>query len=278
MERFVCVNGSDNLLIPESLTQALNIVQPEQLHMDGTAIARICSSMERSNWVRLPFCNTLCAEALGCKPVLSLSGARVKDAPYQKVEQLPEIFQPDTRRMEAVFQAMDLLTGEGKQISYNVEGPFTLLCMLLPMNRVFSALRKPAGQAMLEKAENWVSKNVTLAVEKGCRCISFADPVATVDILGEKLFTSVYLPGLKRILTRLQEEHPDIPIHLCGKLTQCLLDLDSCEAEKWYPEDVQRYGQALTAFCDSGRGGLVGHFCLNFLDAKRPYLTMIKLK
>lgn len=278
MERFVCVNGSDNLQIPASLTEMKNITEPEQLHLCSDKIAEISAAMEACGWVRLPFCNTLLAETLGCKPVLSLSGARIKDAGFRKVEELPEDFSGNTPRMDAMLQALERLNAQGRQVAYNVEGPFTLLCMLLPMNRVFSALRKPAGQMMLEKTEAWISSYVDLAVEKGIKCISFADPVATVDILGEKLFTSVYLPCLKRMLNRLMAEHPDIPIHLCGKLTQCLLDIDFCDMEDWHPENCERYGEALSALCSSGHGGLIGHFCLNFLDAKRPYLKRIKFK
>lgn len=278
MERFVCVNGSDNLQIPDSLTEEMGIVVPEQLHYHAESISKIAASMSGGGWVRLPFCSTLCSEALGCKPVLSLSGARVREPAYQKPEELPECICGDTVRLEAMFCAVNTLASERNNVVYQIEGPFTLLCALLPMNRVFSALRKPAGQQMLQTAENWVSQYTALAAARGIRCISFADPVATIDILGERIFKSVYIPSLKRILTRLQEENPNIPIHLCGKLTQCLLDIDCCEVEKWYPENCEKYGQALEAYQKTGYGGLVGHFCLNYLDAKRPYLKIIKMK
>lgn len=278
MERFVCVNGSDDLQIPDVLLEELEITDPEQLHLQPERIAAISTQMEKRGWLRLPFCSTLSAEALGAKSVLSLSGARVKEPVYRKADQLPAELSRDTPRLTAMLQALQQLTGEGKNVAYNVEGPFTILCALLPMNRVFSALRKSTGTDLLAMAENWVSSYTDMVVKGGAKLISFADPMATIDILGERMFTSVYLPCLKRILARLRSEHPNVPIHLCGKLTQCLLDTGTCTVEKWETGDCQTYGQALTVFCERGHGGIVGHFCLNYLDAKRPYLKIIKMK
>lgn len=278
MERFKCVNGSDNLQIPAPLLEELSVTEPAELHLQPDIIADVCRRMQTGGWVRLPFCNTLCGEALGAQPVLSLSGARVKEPVFQKADQLPAELNPDTPRLAAMLQTVECLKAEGKCVAYNVEGPFTVLCALLPMNRVFSALRKSTGGDLLQMAENWISSYTDLAVKRGAALISFADPVATIDILGERMFTTVYLPCLKRLLLRLRAEHPHVPIHLCGKLTQCLLDIETCTVEKWEAKDAMTYAQALTAFCQSGHGGIIGHFCLNFLDAKRPYLKLVEFK
>lgn len=278
MERFVCVNGSDNLQIPDELMEELSVFSPEQFHGNADLVTGIAGRMEKSGWVRLPFCNTLCVEALGAKPVLSMSGARVKEPPYSKPEELPDSLISDVSRLTVMLQALERLTAAGKCVSYNIEGPFSLLCAVLPMNRVFSALRKPSGAEMLSKAENWVLAYAALAVEHGAKMLSFADPVATVDILGQRMFTSVYVPCLKRVLDRLRKGYPHIPIHLCGKLTQSLLDVDACSAEIWSTEASETYGQTLKAFSEQGCGGIAGHFCLNFLDAKRPYIKLIIFK
>jgi len=220
----------------------------------------------------------LCCEALGAVPVLSLSGARVKEPPYRRAEELPDRLKAETERLTAMLSAVELLAGEGNCVAYNIEGPFTLLCSLLPMNRVFSALRKEEGVKLLEKAESWVCDYAALAVGRGVRLLSFADPVAAVDILGEKMFSSVYVPSLKRVLDRLRSEFPDTPIHLCGKLSQCLLDTRFCTAERRESEGrCASYGEALSSFCETGQNGVIGHFCLNYLKAKRTYLTLLEL-
>lgn len=278
MERFVCVNGSDNLQIPEAVLREMGIDAPEQIHRDPVSLEKIAGSMEKSGWVRLPFCNTLLAEALGAKPIVSLAGARVKEPAFRNAAELPEALSTGTERLIVMMKALEELSGRGKLVAYGIDGPLGILCALLPMSRVFSTLRKPAGVELLQQAEDWVCAYAAMAVAHGAKILSFADPVATTDILGERMFSGVYVPCLKRLLERLLKEHPQVPIHLCGKLTQCLLDVEACEAELWSASECSTYGQVLAAFCQSGQGGIIGHFCLNFLDAKRSCIKLIKFR
>ena len=55
MERFVCVNGSDNLQIPQELLAALSQVTPEEFQRDAQAMIFVADKMETDGWVRLPF-------------------------------------------------------------------------------------------------------------------------------------------------------------------------------------------------------------------------------
>lgn len=113
--------------------------------------------------------------------------------------------------MSALLSALDELTADGASVAYSIEGPFTLLTSLLPMGKIFSALRKPYGQELLDLAENWICQYAGLVCSHGVRLLSFADPVATPDIIGDKLFTTVYVPRMKKILHRIQAENPGIP-------------------------------------------------------------------
>ena len=280
MERFVCTSAMENrhsAPAPEALAD-LGITTPEQLHLDPDAICDAAQALARSGWVTLPFCNTLCGEGLGAHPHLSLEGARVRDPAYQKVEELPENLNLDFPRMSAMLAAVDALHRKGLPISYEIEGHFTLLNALLPMGRMFATLRKPAGAALMARTEDWICAYARAAVGRGASLLSFSDPVATVDILGEKVFTGLYLPACRRLLERLGAENPGVVIHLCGKLTQSLLDTGSCRLERWTPEaPAEHYGQALRAYALSHpAGGVVGHFCLNLLEAKRGWVYEVK--
>lgn len=179
----------------------------------------------------------------------------------------------ETARLCAMLEALAQLSKAGKKVAYNIEGPLTLLCALLPMNKVFSALRKPIGKQMLSQVEEWIVRYAEMAVERGAKIISFADPIATVDILGSQMFVNQYVPCLLQLLIRLQERFPDTVIHLCGKLTQSLIDTKQCTLTRWEGQKGQSYGQTLTEFC--GKGGIVGHYCLNYLGANRNYLELI---
>lgn len=277
MEAFVCHGGPDTLSLSPSLAEAMSLTAPEQLHLSSAAMIEAARRMERSGWTRLPFCNTLCSEGLGAKPVLSMTGARVKEPPYASLDQLPRAFSADFPRMSALLGALDELTADGASIAYSIEGPFTLLTSLLPMGKIFSALRKPYGQELLDLAENWICQYAGLICSHGAKLLSFADPVATPDIIGDKLFTTVYVPCMKKILHRIQAENPGIPLFLCGKMTQGLLDRGICRTVGWIPHTAcTTFGQALSAFCAQQKPDtLLGHFCLNLLDARRPYVEEI---
>lgn len=273
MEKFVCVNGSDHLQIPNHLLEELSVVHPQDIHMNAGVIFQVAQRMEQSGWIRLPFCNTLLAEALGATPTLSVSGARIKEPAFAKPEEFMTIQVQETARLCAMLEALAQLSKAGKKVAYNIEGPLTLLCALLPMNKVFSALRKPIGKQMLSQVEEWIVRYAEMAVERGAKIISFADPIATVDILGSQMFVNQYVPCLLQLLIRLQERFPDTVIHLCGKLTQSLIDTKQCTLTRWERQKGQSYGQTLTEFC--GKGGIVGHYCLNYLGANRNYLELI---
>lgn len=277
MERFICGIGREFIPISTDQLGVLGIERLEQLHFDSVKLATTAVLAGKSGWVRLPFCNTLCAEGLGAHPELTLDGAKIREIPYQTLEELPEAFLPDFPRMHAMCDALDRLNGLGKQIIYQIEGPFTLLSYLLPMSRMFSILRKTQGQDMLRKAENWVCCYVDLVAKHGVKIFSFADPIAMVDILGKKVFAGIYRICCERILRRIKSEHPDVMIHLCGRLTQSLLDIEACRTERWEPESpCSTYGQALSAWCKQGQGNsMVGQYCLNLLETKRPFVTKI---
>lgn len=279
MERFVC--GGNNLhaqLRPE-MVEKMGIHSPEELHCRGENVWQVALALQKSGWVTLPFCNTLCSEGLGAHPSLSLEGARVREQPYQRIDELPEQLSLNFPRMEAMQQAMDRCGEAGLDMIYNVEGPFTILSSLVPMSRMFAALRKPQGEALLMRAEDWICQYSHMAMEHGARVLSFSDPVATVDILGSKVFEQNFLPSCRRLVMRLCRENPGVVLHLCGKLTQSLLDTQHAAVTCWVSEKrTETYGETLRAFSHAHhQGGIVGHFCVNMLSTKRNWLYEIQL-
>ena len=208
-----------------------------------------------------------------CDTVQGYAFCILKEPAFAKPEEFMTIQVQETARLCAMLEALAQLSKAGKKVAYNIEGPLTLLCALLPMNKVFSALRKPIGKQMLSQVEEWIVRYAEMAVERGAKIISFADPIATVDILGSQMFVNQYVPCLLQLLIRLQERFPDTVIHLCGKLTQSLIDTKQCTLTRWEGQKGQSYGQTLTEFC--GKGGIVGHYCLNYLGANRNYLELI---
>ena len=96
-------------------------------------------------------------------------------------------------------------------------------------------------------------------------------------MLGEKTFTGLYLPSLRRILERLQKENPGVTVYVCGKMTQSLLDSDAV-VSRVKRFDAANYGEALRSFCRNPEDAMVGHFCAHLLSSPETSLTLFTWK
>ena len=245
-------------------------MEPERF-VCGSSLAHDMSGGVAEGWRILPADNALLAECLGAKPTADENGVRVVDVPYRTAEELPAAPDFETLRLKSV--AADVAASR-EPVIYQLDGPLTVLSQLLPLGKVFAALR--CGDELLRRAEDWVTEYALLAAKQGATVLSLADPVATLDILGDRMFREVYQDALLRLLERLCGELPEgAALHLCGKMTQCLLDTGAVTAEK-RRYDAATYGQALMQLPYEGKPVLLGHFCVHRLAEPQPVLTFLK--
>ena len=279
MERFICQSGQDHPQLPGGITDLLGLSQPEMLHLSPDKIAAAALAAGQGGYVRLPFCSTLAAEGLGVPTVLTVTGAMAGQPPFSSASEVPA-FAVLSPRMRAMLSAVDLLSAGGERVIFQVDGPLTILAALLPMPKLFSVLRKPEGSALLARAAAWAAEWAAMAANRGAVILSYADPVAALDILGERTFMRHYRECCLGLLERLRTDNPGTVVHLCGKMTQSLLDTESCTLEHWRaPLGCRTYGQTLEAYRSTpGEKRLVGHWCLNLVDSPRVELALITWK
>ena len=231
-DRFICQSGQDHPRLPGGIAELLGISQPEMLHLSPDKIAAAALAAGRGGYVRLPFCSTLAAEGLGAPTVLTVAGAMAGQPPFSSASEVPA-FAVLSPRMRAMLSAVDLLSAGGERVIFQVDGPLTILAALLPMPKLFSVLRKPEGSALLARAAAWAAEWAAMAANRGAVILSYADPVAALDILGERTFMRHYRECCLGLLERLRTDNPGTVVHLCGKMTQSLLDTESCTLEHW---------------------------------------------
>ncbi len=238
-------------------------------HFSAETLAAEARGQGAAGWRILPFYTTLIAESLGAKPTLTAEGAHLSQTPYQRAEQMPK--EPDFSlpRIRAMEGAMALLKGE--DLIYQLDGPLTVLGQLIPMGKLFVSLRK--SDELLRLAEDWVCTWADWAAARGARVLSFADPIATLDLLGEKTFGGSYLPSLRRLLDRLRSAHPELVLYVCGKMTQSLLDMQAV-TPRIRRYDAANYGEALRDFCNAPEDAMVGQFCAHLLSSPETALTL----
>ena len=254
------------------LMQAMSFrpMEPERF-VCGSSLAHNMSGGVAEGWRILPTDNALLAECLGAKPTADENGVRIVDVPYRTAEELPAVPDFETLRLKSV---MAEVAASREPVIYQLDGPLTVLSQLLPLGKVFAALHR--SDELLRRAEDWVAEYALLAAKQGAAVLSLADPVATMDILGDRMFREVYQDALLRLLERLRGELPEgTALHLCGKMTQCLLDTSAVTAEK-RRYDAATYGQALMQLHSEGKSALLGHFCVHRLAEPQPMLTFLQ--
>ncbi|TQQ85839.1 hypothetical protein EXD82_01090 [Peptacetobacter hominis] len=285
MERFVCtVRFGEDFKIVEDIIKKLGIekTEPKQIHENAKYIYNIARKSEYNDWIILPLCSTIAAESLGADVKLSIDGARIKEEKYKNKEDIEELFyksmDKDCKRLSVMMDVLKSLSSEGKHIIYGVEGPFTLLNALMPMSKMFLTIRKDKEEKLLSNAKKWTLDYMTMAIENGVEIISYADPIANIEIIGEKMFKDIYMPLFKDIMQTIKEKYPNIVIHICGKLTQSIIDSDECNITKKSYNEKSNYGEVIKKYIDSGENNIIGHYCLNRLDSNRNYVEIISWK
>lgn len=209
-----------------------------------------------SSLVMLPSDYVAEAEAYGAEIIgyNDIFGLRAKGTYLDSVEQLSELSPLDFTqgRLAEILKAITLIDQAGYIPCLNITGFFSLLEILLPIEKVFAAWRKRQKGLMdfLSGYEESLLKYITLGLDAGAKVISYSDPLTSLEILGRKngqqIAEELILPFFKEI--------SNIPynglIHVCGISSDILSAHVSCfdmelRTEKYYSLAIAE--QALAA-------------------------------
>lgn len=203
-----------------------------------------------SSLVMLPSDYVAEAEAYGAEIIgyQDIFGLRTKGVCLSSIEQLAELPPLDFTqgRLAEIIKAITLIDQAGYVPCLNITGLFSLLEILLPIEKVFAAWRKrPKGlMDFLAGYEQSLLKYITLGFNAGAKVISYSDPLTSLEILGRKngqqIAKELILPFLKEI-SRIPDNGV---IHVCGISSDILavadvnwLDIE-LETEKHYSRAI----------------------------------------
>ena len=232
-------------------------------YVEAASMAKLCIELAKtmqSSLVMLPFDYVAEAEAYGAE-IIGYNdnfGLRVKGAYLSSIEELSELAPIDFNkgRLPEIIKAIILVNKAGYTPCLNITGFFSLLEILLPIEKVFAAWRKRQKVLMefLAGYEESLIKYITLALSAGAKVISYSDPLTGLKLLGRKngkqIAEELILPFIKKISC--------IPnsgiVHVCGISSDILavadenwLDIEDIEMEReqYYSEAIAE--QALSA-------------------------------
>ncbi|MFP3042180.1 methylcobamide--CoM methyltransferase [Treponema primitia] len=175
----------------------------------------------------IPFCMTIEAEALGsavdfgslkCEPKIDREPFPSAD----KVNFLPNGAILKNNRAQAVITAVYNLSKKNPDIPVigSLTGPISLAASIVDPMTFFKDLRK--NKEASHRALNYVADQLIdyarLIVDSGVSVISIADPTATGEILGPKMFEEYAVPYINKITAAILEMGVPVIVHICGNV------------------------------------------------------------
>ena len=156
-----------------------------------------------------------------------------------------------------------------KPLILEAEAPFSLLAGLMdPMNLYLCFSEEPLLlENILMRIASASAEYIKACLKAGCRVISLADPVGTMNMVGEEYYRSFC--G-KASLVLMKECDPFLDkgiIHLCRKMSQSLLIAEMAESQPWTAyEGTNPFKDTLFAMAEDPEIHFTGMTCIHGLS------------
>jgi len=176
--------------------------------------------------VRVPFCQTVEAEALGCKinlgddnnlPVVVSHPYKLDEPPLE----LPEDFLSRGRIPVVIEATRRLAKNVGNEVAIvsGIVGPFSMAGYLLGLNELLiSTISSPESlKPFLELGVNIGIRYGNALIEAGASVICVEDMSASTDMISPQTYRDLVLPYHKRLFETLNTAIT--VLHICGDVT-----------------------------------------------------------
>ena len=235
----ICPGGMMSMAVTEVM-DACGAAWPEA-HGDADTMLALATAMQAATGfdsIAMPFCMTVEAERYGA--VVEM-GSRTVQPRVRGVTFDPEaefvLPEPDWRegRAGVMLEALRKARSSGVDALRigNVVGPFTLLGTLTDPLKVLRWTRRRPGRLAecLERLGEDIGRFALMQVEAGADCVCIAEPTATGEILGGRMFREFLLGALNRIVEGVRRAGAGTIVHMCGDATAIEGELLELEAD-----------------------------------------------
>lgn len=201
-----------------------------EVHRDAGRMATLSGAMRDQSGLEnlgIPFCMTVEAEALGgeIEDGDEVTEPSIVSYPLQSVAEWRNLRPLDPYRdgrLPTILECTERLARERPDtpVMGNLVGPLSLGTSLLDAVTLFRALRLEAAEAhsLLSFLTDNICRYGQALAERGADVIVIADPSATGEILGPRMFGDFALPYLNRITERMHALGVPVIVHICGKV------------------------------------------------------------
>jgi [methyl-Co(III) methanol-specific corrinoid protein]:coenzyme M methyltransferase len=219
-----------NAAIVDVMTQTGHAVP--DAHNDAALMAALAADVSELTGFEnlgLPFCMTVEAEALGSKIDYGSLKCEPKVAQeafpgVESIERKPAGTIERSARAAIVLNAAASLARNypDKPVIGSVTGPISAAASIVDPMTFLKQLRKnPAAvHAALEYVTAHIIGYTNALIDSGASVISIADPTATGEILGPKMFEAFAVPYITRLINAAHARSTPVILHICGDVSR----------------------------------------------------------
>lgn len=206
--------------------QALGLKWPDS-NFDADLMARLAIGAHTIldfDAVRVPFCQTIEEEALGCGVLIgddkNLPSIAVHPYKIGMTPHFPEDYL-NRGRVPVLRQAVKKLKDEiGNEVAVigGVVGPFTIIGELIGINEFLVATMKNPGELrdFLRVATKAAIQSAQTLLEAGADVICIEDMLASMDMVSPKIYTALAQPWEEELISSISPA--PVILHICGRI------------------------------------------------------------
>jgi len=224
----ICPGGMMNAAIVDVMNSTGHTL-PEAHHSKElmTELAADVSNLTGFENFGIPFCMTVEAEVLGseinygtleCEPKIQKERfACAKDAVFPEKKAFD-----DNKRVNAIVDTIYALSKKypDTPVIGSLTGPISTAASVIDPMTFLKQLRKDAENShrVIDYVTDCLVHYAQMMIDSGVDVISIADPTATGEILGPKMFDEYAVRYLNKLTDAVHEAGIPVIVHICGKM------------------------------------------------------------
>lgn len=211
-----------------------------EAHSDAGLMAKLAIATHELGGleaVRVPYCLTVLAEAMGCEVNMGTKNRQPSVTAHPYPKDLEGLKMPDnllgTGRIPVVLEAIKIIrekVGPDVPVIGGMEGPVTLASDLSSVKSFMKwSIKKPdLFEQSLDLATAASIAYANAMVEAGADIIAIADPVASPDLMSPDSFKQYLQPRLQKFSSSVSSV---TVLHVCGNVNPILSYMADCGFE-----------------------------------------------
>ena len=225
VDRPPCVSpGGIMPLMVKGLKDEAGVAVPE-VHTDASMMAALAEAFYDKGYSEnygVPFCNTVEAEAMGARVVMTRHCAYpyVDRWAFEDIDDWHRAkpINLESGRARVVLDAVRILAGlrDDVPIMVTLTGPTTVAASVMEFRSYFTHLRKnrELSRAYLGFVTGELARYGTALIEAGADVVMIADSLASREIMGPKLYEDHAVPYLDRLERAMREVGAHTIVHM----------------------------------------------------------------